>query len=101
MTSAERTQVWQRLWKETETLVKEYVLITDLQRLKRQMKRYGVRHHPQAPAEAWVMDLLRAGSEKMAELEAYGLKKTAKAAHLSPPALYNHLNQCLLAACSD
>ncbi|SFC07408.1 hypothetical protein SAMN05660443_1442 [Marinospirillum celere] len=100
MSPAQQNQVWKRLWRNAETLVKDYVLITDQALLRKQLKRFGVRHHPRAPAEAWVIDLLRAGSEKIDSLEAYGLKKTAKAQHLSPAALYNQLNQRLIQACS-
>jgi len=96
MTPEEQEAVWQRLWQQAEDLVPAYVEIYDVELLQAQLQRYAVRHHPQAPPEIWVMDLLRAGSEKIQHLEAYGLKKTDKSQELSPAALFNHLTQLFL-----
>lgn len=96
MTPKQQEAVWQRLWQEAERLVGDYVQVIDPELLQSQLQRFAVRHHPQAPPEAWVMDLLRAGSDRMDNLEAYGLRRTALARDLSPTALFNRLNQLFL-----
>jgi len=96
MTPEQQEAVWQRLWQQAEHLVGDYVEVLDAELLQSQLERFAVRYHPEAPPEAWVMDLLRAGSDRIQNLEAYGLQRTAKAQHLSPTDLFNHLTQLFL-----
>lgn len=93
MTANQQAMVWQRLWHQAEQILPKYVEVTDAQLLQKQLQRFAVRHHPKAPPEAWVMDLLRAGSEKINRLEAYGIQKNLQYQHLSPPELFNQLTQ--------
>lgn len=96
MTPEQQAAVWHRLWQQQQQLVPRYIKIFDAKLLKQQLERHGLRHHPQAPAEAWVIDLLRAGCQHLRKLSAYGLEPTSDAAHLSPVDLFNRLNQELL-----
>jgi predicted Fe-S protein YdhL (DUF1289 family) len=96
MTPEQQEAVWQRLWLQAEELVGEYVQVKNPELLQSQLQRFAVRYHPDAPPEAWVMDLLRAGSDRIRNLEAYGLQTTPKAQNLSPTALFNHLTPLFL-----
>lgn len=95
LTVEQQQQIWQRLWQQTLVVVRQHVRINDPLLLKSQLLRFAVRHHPAAPAEVHVMDLLRAGSEKMQRLQAYGIEPLANFSDLSPARLFNRMNRIL------
>ncbi|WP_114417881.1 DUF1289 domain-containing protein [Marinospirillum perlucidum] len=96
LTSEQQRQVWQRLWQQAQEVVSRYLRVEDADLLHQQLLRRAIRHHPDAPPEAWVLDLLRVGSEKIQDLQAYGIQRTPQAGDKSPAALFNQLTQELL-----
>lgn len=102
LTTEQQQQIWQRLWQQTVVIVRQHIRISDPLLLQNQLQRFAIRHHPAAPAEVLAMDLLRAGSEKMQQLQAYGIEPLTEFNDLSPARLFNRMNRMLYeAAISD
>lgn len=99
LSAEERRSVWERLWQKAQHRVGDYLQVKDAALLQYKMETLGVRHHPQAPPEAWALDLLRVGCERIRRLEAYGLALTPAAAEMTLPQIYNRLTEQLLRPC--
>ncbi|WP_177247088.1 DUF1289 domain-containing protein [Marinospirillum alkaliphilum] len=92
LTGGEQRQVWQRLWQQTTEVVCRYLAVKDSTLLRQQLQRFAVRHHLGAPPEVWALDLLRAGSEQIRDLSAYGLELLPSWKRLTPAELFNRIN---------
>lgn len=93
LSRAQQKVVWERLWQQAEQLIPDWLVIEDTQKLRHQLQRLQIRHHPEAPASAWVLDLLRVGHPHIRDLTAYGLRVQVQHQALSLPDLWQQINQ--------
>jgi uncharacterized protein len=92
LTTTKQRQIWQRLWQQTTEVVCRYLIVRNSTLLRQQLQRYAVRYHLGVPPEVWALDLLRAGSEQIRDLSAYGLERLPGWQQLTAAELFNRIN---------